>query len=208
MYLFDSDVARKLAQYRMLTEFTTAYKCTLGEIAVLPELKFQLKLSDKSKAVKILGSEECYDEVSKLLEEANEAVPVDSDKANEILAMNHSNLDIGEQTLLAVLVSDTSNILISGDKRAFIAISQIEEQIIVNLWSNMVCLEEAILNIVHSNEFSVISTKVRSRPDVDSALKIAFGVSQASSIESVIDALSSFIGNLIKDTNSLYSMKT
>lgn len=206
MYLLDSDVARKLAQYCITVEFLSAYETTSDQVSVLPALRFQLKLNDKDKAVSLLGSEEAYLEICNLLKDAEEAIPIDSEKANEILAMNQSNLDIGEQTLLAVLASDPTNKLISGDKRAFVAISELTEQLIVSMWPNLICLEESMHLIVQKNDFTVVSEKVRSRPDVDGTFKLVFGVSEATSKGAVLDALNVFISVLVEETKYLYCM--
>jgi hypothetical protein len=205
IYLIDNDAIKKLAQYNLLTELCSAYDVQPNNFAVLPELKFQLKLKNKPKAVEKLGDESSFNRLVEFLKLAQEVIVHKTDSANEILKLNQSNLDFGEQTLLAALSSNAESKMLSGDKRAFHAISKIEKTNVLSLlWPRFICLEEALHRILHNNDFSIVSNKVRSKPSVDNAIKIAFGVSNPSNRESVVCALSSYIQSLIESTNGLY----
>jgi len=205
IYLLDSDAIKKLAQYDLLLELGIAYDSEPESFAVLPELKYQLHLGNHTKAVDKLGSQKSYEALNSFLARAKEVLVVATSAANEILELNQSNLDIGEQTLLAAMASSSDNQLISGDKRAFVAISKIVDCAAVeSMWPRFICLEEALHAIIETSDFTIISSKIRSRPDVDSAMKMAFGVSAPSNQSSVIGALKSFIEHLTTNTNGLY----
>lgn len=205
MYMLDSDAIRKLAQYDLLTELCYAYKTTPSNFLVLPELKFQLKLGDSAKAIKILGSKEAYQKLMLFLDEAGEITEFSSEAANEILNLRLPNLDSGEQVILAAMIADERHRMLSGDKKAFIAIARITHSYISeNFWPRVICLEEALHAIINSNDFDLVSKKIRSKPRVDAAIKIAFGSSVATSFDSAVAALESYISYLIKDTNNKY----
>lgn len=72
------------------------------------------------------------------------------------------------------------------------------------LWARFICLEEAIFLILKCSDFQVISDKVRAQPDVDLSLSIAFGRALASSQETVIEALQSYMGSLAEKTDGKY----
>lgn len=206
MYLIDSDVAKKIAQYNLFNELANSYESELSLFSVLPELKYQLKLSNKDKCIKKLGSEQAYIALSQFLSSATEINFIPTDKANQILDLDQSNLDIGEQVLLAAASSTEGSRVISGDKRAFVSISKINDfEPIEVLWPLLICFENALQRIVlFHNDFSAISKKVRGQPKTDSAIKVAFGVSVPANLESVVQALESYIGELIIKTDGKY----
>jgi len=206
MYFLDSDVVKKTAQYDLFNELISSYESEPHNFSVLPELKFQLHLANKNKSVEKLGSEEAYNALSTFLASASEINVIPTDAANEILALDQSNLDIGEQVLLAAVSSTDEGRMISGDKRAFISISKIKNLASIDsLWPYLICFESALQKIIISNNsFELITKKVRSRPDADNSIKIAFGISSPADIDSVMQALESYINDLICQTSGKY----
>ena len=206
MYFLDSDVVKKTAQYDLFNELISSYESEPHHFSVLPELKFQLHLAHKEKSVKKLGSENAFIALSTFLDSANEIELILTDAANEILAIDQSNLDIGEQVLLAAVSSTDEGKMISGDKRAFISISKINYlQSIDSLWPYLICFENELQKIILSQKpFEPISEKIRNRPDADNSIMIAFGVSSPTDIASVMQALESYINDLISKTSGKY----
>lgn len=72
------------------------------------------------------------------------------------------------------------------------------------LWPRLICLEEAILLILGDFPFELVSDRIRARNDVDMSLRIAFGGSTASTQETAIAALESYLGDLVRSTGSKY----
>lgn len=58
MYLLDSDAAKSLCQYLLLDELALALECPLSDFAILPQLRFQLRLNKPDAALKKLGSQD------------------------------------------------------------------------------------------------------------------------------------------------------
>ncbi len=206
MYFLDSDVVKKTAQYDLFNELINSYESETHHFYVLPELKFQLHLTNKDKSVKKLGSEDAYTALSTFLDSAREIDVIPTETANEILTLDQANLDIGEQVLFAAVSSTDEGKMISGDKRAFISISKIDHLSSINdLWPYLICFENALQKIVISQKpFESISQKIRNRPDADNAIKIAFGVSSPVDIGSVMQALESYINDLVNNTSGKY----
>lgn len=171
MYFLDSDVVKKTAQYNLFNELINSYESEAHHFHVLPELKFQLHLKDKKKSVKKLGSEDAYTALSTFLDSAQEADVIPTETANEILTLDQTNLDIGEQVLLAAVSSTDEGKMISGDKRAFVSISKIDHLSSINdLWPYLICFESAVQKIVLSQKpFESISKKIRNRHDTDTS---------------------------------------
>lgn len=204
LVLLDSDAARKLCQYQLLSELAKALQCSFQNLAVLPQLRFQLRLADRQAAIKKLGSEEAFAQALDLVQNAK-AVEVQIEYSNRLLVLDRPDIDSGEAVLFAALVQHNDAQMISGDKRAFVALSKINgEPLLDTLWVRFMCLEEALLIILDSEDFDQVSTKVRARADVDKALNLAFGRSAAAERASVRSALSSYIGDLKKDTCGKY----
>lgn len=204
MYLFDSDAAKKICQYHLLYELAEALNCSLSDFAVLPQLKFQLKLANDDKAFSKLGSVEAINCARQLVNAASE-VEVVAEAANPLLELNRPDIDSGEAILFAALYDANDKGLISGDKRAFIALSKVDGLPLLDaLWARFICFEEAVFLILRETDFQQVSEKIRSRPGVDTAISIAFGRVEANPREMVIDAIKSYMCSLVKDTNGKY----
>ncbi len=204
MYLLDSDAAKKICQYLLLHELAGALGGGLDDFAVLPQLKFQLKLANDNKARAKLGTAEAVGLARQLVNTATE-VEIVAEVANPLLQLNRPDIDSGEATLFAALHGNDEAGLLSGDKRAYVALSKVNGMPEVDaLWARLLCLEEALYLIVRNTDFKVASGKVRARPEVDTAVSIAFGRAQASSPEAVIEALQSYMRKLAEDTGGKY----
>lgn len=201
MYLLDSDAARKLCQYQLIHELTRALDCELIDLAVLPQLPFQLRLNNPPSALKKLGSEESVALAMELVYHAS-IVEVRIEQSNYFLDVERPDIDSGEAVLFAALYQSPRDTMISGDKRAFVALSKINDQTAAeSIWARLICLEEAIMLILGSERFEDVSAKVRARSDVDKALSLAFGRSQAAEQSSVVEALTSFVCDLKHTTD-------
>lgn len=206
MYLLDSDAARKLCQYQLLDELVELLGCQLCEVAVLPQLKFQLRLANESKALAKLGTINSVALARRLVATARE-VEISAASANPLLELNRPDIDIGEAILFAALSEESDSSLISGDKRAFIALSKVDGAGVVDsLWARILCLEEALYLLACNGDFQVVSQKVRSRPDVDNSISNSFGRSSPSSQKNVIEALLSYMSDLVRATNGRYRL--
>lgn len=201
--MLDSDAAKKICQYELLPEFLQALGCEVTSLAVLPQLKYQLKVKDDAKVLSRLGTIEAVTQIRQLVAAAHE-VEVSVDMAIPVLELSGPDIDSGEAVLFAAMLTEAESRLISGDKRAYIALSKIDGEPVDPLWARLLCFEEAIHIMIENVDFEQVSNKVRARLDVDTAMANAFGRSEASSCDSVVDALKSYISALAKDTGGKY----
>lgn len=205
MYLLDSDAARKLCQYELIEELIVLLGCTIGDVAVLPQLKFQLRLANDVKALEKLGTANAVDLAKRLIASAQE-VEVSATSANPLLELNRPDIDTGEAILFAALSERSDSSLVSGDKRAFVALSKVNGvPMIDGLWARMLCLEEALLWLARDGDFPTVSERVRNRLDVDTSIGISFGRSIPAAQQTVIDALQSYIDHLKQQTSGKYA---
>ncbi|MBD9565274.1 hypothetical protein [Pseudomonas sp. PDM09] len=201
MYLIDSDAARKLCQYQLIHELIRALDCRLTDLAVLPQLPFQLRLNNPPAALKKLGSEEAVELAKELVRHAS-LVEVRVEQSNYFLDVERPDIDSGEAVLFAAMYQSPSDCMVSGDKRAFVALSKIDNHAAVaGIWARLICLEEAIMLILEHGNFDDVSAKVRARNDVDKALSLAFGHSRTADHASVKEALNSFVADLQRETD-------
>ncbi|MFP0194459.1 hypothetical protein ACKJSM_04670 [Pseudomonas sp. PHC1] len=168
---------------------------------MLPQLPFQLRLNNPPAALKKLGSEESVVLAKELIRHAS-LVDVRVEQSNYFLDIERPDIDSGEAVLFAAMYQSSSDYMVSGDKRAFVALSKIDDHAAVaGIWARLICLEEAIMLILEHEHFDDVSAKVRARNDVDKALSMAFGYSQAADHSGVKDALNSFVGSLQHETD-------
>lgn len=205
MYLLDSDAARCLCQYELLHELADALGCSLLDFAVLPQLRFQLRLG-KPNAMDKLGSAEAIELAELLVAQASE-VTVSANSANALLLSNRPDIDAGELILFAALCDDAASTLVTGDKRALVALSAVADPALETLWARLICLEEAIALIIKHVGFEAVSQKIRARPDVNVALSIAFGRSTAAPSPSVLEGLASYVSDVMQSTQGKYHLK-
>lgn len=205
MYLLDSDAARCLCQYQLLHELADALGCTLADFAILPQLRFQLNLG-KPKALEKLGTPEAVHLAQQLVEAAAE-VTVSANSANAMLLTNRPDIDAGELILFAALCDAEDGTLVTGDKRALAALSGLAEEPIEAMWGRLICLEEAIALVIKHIGFETVSSKIRARPEVNMAISLAFGRSVPSPLASVLEGLSSYVGEVILATKGKYHLK-
>lgn len=115
------------------------------------------------------------------------------------------DIDSGEAVLFAALHQSPDDRMLSGDKKAFVALSKIDARKVTDsLWARLICLEEALVLILKHGNFEQVSAKVRARSDVDMTLSMAFGRSQAAEESNVFDTLASYAGQLHRDTRQLW----
>lgn len=195
--VIDNDVILKLAQYGMLDHlpklFTRSEKI---QVSVLDSARY--KLLPKQNPLKLCGTEEAAAQISTLLGLAHKisASNVDLDVLEQLNAV--PGIDAGEALLFAAAAADAVSVILTGDKRALIGLSEHHlETIAPSLRCKIITLEGLIQGFVELDH-SGTQLAIRSNPTVDKALSIVFGVSAAASEESVQAGLNSYVGQVRK----------
>lgn len=204
-WLLDSDAATCICRYGLIEDLAQALGVGLESLCVLPQLRFQLHLRNPAKALKKLGSELAIAQASLLVSRAAE-VSVMVSAANQALLEATPDIDGGELALFAALLDALDSGLITGDKRALVALSKLdgigtEGQI----WARLLCLEDAIARLIQHFGHAHVSNKVRQCPEANIALSIAFGRTTESTERSACEGLNSYINDVAAQTGNKYA---
>ena len=106
--------------------------------------------------------------------------------------------------LLAAGASDPETLVITGDKRAVAALcSDCSISQVSNALAGRVVTPEIIFWQLVKKDFTHTQSCVRCKPDVDKAISNVFGVSAPATIDSVREALTSYINHLRGITGGL-----
>ena len=203
-YLLDSDAAKALCQYGLLQDMATALRVELRDFSILAQLRFQLHAANPAKALAKLGSALAVEQLNLLVAQASEVVVL-VESANYVLLDGTPDIDGGELALFAALCEDSSAGLITGDKRSLVALCKVGGTVEGSFsWAQILCLEDAIAIIIGHFGLAYVSAKVRSRPDVNSALSSIFGRSVAADEQAISDGLLSYLNDLHHRTAGKY----
>jgi len=202
MALVDNDVLLKGACYRLFSHPITT-DCAVNRIGYLAAAKFVL--SKRIRQARLRGDAvEVEAELVSFLakHEAIETTAEEQTLAAALEAMAQDipvNLDAGESQLLAVLALRTLPALITGDKRAIIAIERLLDATaeLAQVIGRVTCLEQLVRHAIINSNASAIQEAICREPDVDRALSICFSCfSSERTLETVVQGLDSYISDL------------
>lgn len=88
------------------------------------------------------------------------------------LLTNKNNIDVGEVQLLALTASDTL-LLVSGDKRALVAVSAVSE-VVPMLVGKIVCLEAILLALCETLGVDQVRAAVAPHRHIDKVFQVCF----------------------------------
>lgn len=204
--LLDNDVILKMCAFaasNQLVEIATVQGCPPVLLAVA---KYSLR-SQVSKYRSIPEYEntvaqlEIFMRKVKLIEPTEDEINFAADLEEKAIR-NGFHLDAGESQLVAVLIHRCSPLLITGDKRAIIALSKIAPQTIEG---RVACFEQVVATVVIGNSFlESFRTSVCKSRTVDKAIANCFSCSSPSvTLEEVMAGLRSYIAALRCNTGKL-----
>ena len=203
--LVDNDILLKGACYRLLATLV-AMKCGTDRVGYLGAARFVLSkkirratlrgdaLEAEAELLSFLAEHEAIETTAEeqalaaLLEATAQSVPV--------------NLDTGESQLLAVLVFRSLPSLLTGDKRAIIAIERLLDTTVAlaEAAGKVTCLEQLVRLAIMNSDVTVLQTAICKEPAVDRALSICFSCfSPEPHSAAVMEGLDSYILDLRKD---------
>lgn len=196
-----------MCKFGFVDDLAKALGVPLKALCILPQLRYQLHLAKPAKAFKKLGSIEAFEQAQRLTDHATEVIVL-ADSANRALLEATPDIDGGELALFAALLDSTDSGLITGDKRALIALSKIEGTIGDGLaWVRILCTEDAIALLIEHFGHAYVSGKVRACPGANIGLSIVFGRTAPNSNECTGAALKSYIMELVANTAGKYTPK-
>jgi hypothetical protein len=197
--LIDNDLAIKISVYELPSEFIAILSAKglspsalqVSIYVVRNRLKRSRQISERDRAVK------SFEQLSSHLT-ILEPTPVEIELAATYEAKAQARdlqLDTGESQLLAVLLSRNAPLLLTGDKRAIVAIEEIVGDQFE--YPKIACLEQVIAAIVRLTNVQDVRSKICRDPTTDRALSLCFSCgADAVSMASVLEGLDSYIDAL------------
>jgi len=208
--LLDNDIALKTCCYDLVGEVCTLLAGDQFALAVLGVAKFVLrkrieksgKIEDRQRASTALG--ELLSKATKL--EPNIA-EVELAASFEVHAqMVGVAFDPGESLLLAALIRRSALALVTGDKRAIVAVDQIATALDLHtsVDGRLLCLEQVVLALCETMCAAKIATRICAEALVDMAMSICFSCSTGCFEEArTLDGLQSYIADLRKQSGAI-----
>ena len=194
--LVDNDVVLKLCRYG----YHRYLKATLGgwSAAILNVSRFALrdrvrKTTDVADREQLAAAMEEAIETYQLIQPDNGEVALAADLEEEATRRG-LELDAGESQLLAVLLTRTSPVLLTGDKRAVVAIHGLGA---IDAAGRVGCLEQIMGSLLTMTDFTAFRRGICADPGADRAITASFACSTSSVDEhDVRVGLRSYINHL------------
>jgi hypothetical protein len=200
--LVDNDILLKGACYRLLATLV-AMKCGTGRVGYLAAARFVL--SKKIGRGNLRGNAaEAEAELLNFLAE-HEAIETTAEEQALAATLETAaqslpvNLDTGESQLLAVLVLRTLPGLLTGDKRAIIAIERLLDATagLSEAAGKVTCLEQLVKLAILGGDPIATRTAICKEPEVDLTLSICFSCfSPDVTTASILEGIDSYVSDL------------
>lgn len=179
--LLDNDVVLKVASFSLseeslnvlVSEDSPPQMLSVGQFVVRGRIERNANLNDRSRAMTAL---ENMLSVIEFIEPSDDEIAFAADIETEARQKN-LELDSGESQLLAILAHRGFGALVTGDKRAIVAMAVVCPDIAK---FRVVCLEQLISAIVRATGFDDVRAKVCAEPNVDRAITTCFSCSRPS----------------------------
>lgn len=201
--LMDNDVVLKTCCYDAVDEMIG---CTVGPARtahVLGAVRFVLAKTI-SKAKNIADKARAAERLAKMLGRVTPIEPDDDELAlaaefEEVAQSLGVDLDGGESQLLAVLIRRSAALLLTGDKRAILAIEPVVQAVGCHdqVARRVACLEQTVMAIVARHGAEAIHHRVCSEAAIDKSLANCFSCTSGfCRPESILEGLTSYINDL------------
>ena len=168
--LIDNDVLLKAAHWGLLEYIPRIAGITWEEVAVLPQFPPRVKRADPKLfldatiAVSLQTSLNCCSPLP------------DPDPVAISLLQGLQNLDAGEVLLIAVLAAHKDLLLMTGDKRALIALAELREKpAISDCCGRCLCMEQLLRHALTMLGCPALVKHIRRYPRIDKAALTIFG---------------------------------
>jgi len=202
--LADNDIVLKLAACDLFGEFFTAFATTRSTVQILPTARnvltskrFQKRLDEAARL-----------RLAEFLANAPEINVVPSLERREALA-EQPRIDDGEAFLFASCPLLTDSVLVTGDKRALIALVEAGTsdatcaEVCAELAGRVYCFEQVIERILSAVGFDAIRERLVAARECDSGLALWLGSTLDATAERFDEGLQSFLNRARTETGAL-----
>jgi hypothetical protein len=196
--LLDNDVVLKAACYGLAPEALAATTSAgmapgmlgVGRFVLSRRLERATNIVDRDQA---RASMETIIAGVEMLEPTDDELALAADLEAEASRLG-LELDGGESQLLAIVATRDSHCLVTGDKRAILAMAAVAMALAAG---RILCLEQLMARIVGTVGLDAVRQRVCAEPRVDRALTICFGCARdAVPHADVVEGLASYVAHL------------
>lgn len=195
--LVDNDVLIKLAHWGLLDPLPACFNLDWQHVTALTSLKFRARRGD----TKLFKTPAVAARLAEQLENTAEVTagdPADLSKLQGIV-----DLDAGEVELVAACLADPDALLISGDKRALIALANAcPPGVAARLSGRVICLEQLLTLIARETSETFVIDGVLKHRELDSALRSVVGPTGCSAV-TFLEGMDSYVSHLRGNTSEL-----
>jgi len=196
--LLDNDVALKVACYSLVDE--TLVVTTIGDVppGILGVGRFVIRgrLDRGSNIADVPRAKAAFERLLgrvELLEPDDDELAMAADLEAEA-SRRDLELDGGESQLLALLLKRGCRVLVTGDKRAIVAMAIVAAGIAAD---KIACLEQQMAMIVDVAGVDSVRSRVCAEPLIDRAVTSCFACTQdRAGYDDIAAGLSSYVGHL------------
>jgi hypothetical protein len=194
----DNDVILKLVACNLFWEAVGVLGLTSDDLRVRASTKYYFRKKPKNYPQAVREQAIAVVEQCQL---------IDDPPINEELQILQQieGIDPGEGVLIVATQPEPSFYLMTGDKRCLEALATAPQLVGVRqrLEGRVVCLEQLILRLIETQEFSKILTLVLPAREYDTALRAVFGSGERATRDNVLLGLREYIQDLRSKTEGL-----
>lgn len=195
--LVDNDVLIKLAHWGLLDQLAACFDLDRPQVSALASLQFRANRRD----TKLFHTPPAADALAEYLSGTSE-IPAGRPEDLSLL-QGVTNLDAGEVELIAACLSDPDALLISGDKRALIALAELGPTgVAERLVGRVICLEQLLGMIADLSGYARVIEGVLMHRELDAALRSVVGPHGCTDSH-FLEGIASYVTDLRRQTASL-----
>lgn len=177
--LLDNDIALKIAAYSLVQQLlhTTTVKTVPPSMLGVGKFVIIRKIIRGNSVINIEAAKDAFEELASAvnwIEPSDDEAMLAAQFEAEAF-QDGFELDIGESLLVAILLSRSCPLLITGDKRAIKAIAKSKVEIPEQ---RLCCLEQLVAHITAVFGLDEVRTNICAEPKVDRAITTCFSCSK------------------------------
>lgn len=192
--LLDNDIVLKTCAWKLIDRLL-AVTAAIGSTSCLVVARYSIR--SRLKRWRSLGdleaASDCFEahvDLIDWIEPTDAEIDLAADFETHALKLGRE-LDPGESQLAAIAIMRASRLMVTGDKRAIVALAEVAAG---GLDGRVACMEQVLATLCETTGADAVRNGVCSEPGADRTAAVAFSCNGASS--DARSALSSYIGHL------------
>lgn len=193
--LADNDVLAKAAHWDLLEVVPRLIEGDWQEVLILDSLRHRAARAAKGKQDRLFAASNVAARLEVVIRDLR-PVPLASEAVRGCLS-DHVGIDSGEQLLFGALIESPDGMLITGDKRALIALPDIlPVEVLAAIQSRCLCTEQLLVCAIDLLGIAEVRARMRPYIDRDVAARIIMGAACDRPEAEVREALGSYLKDI------------